>query len=396
MADIVSNLFGVDPAALQQQRAATDFANAFKFAQLDPLERANLAIYQGSAGLGRAATQLLGGDEQLNRATKVRELASQFDMTSSDGLRQFAQAVSRFAPDVAQQAIKRSDEMRLTAANIFQKSGENINTLISSGKFTPESLAAYRQSRDPADLELVEKGKTIGLSVDGQQVYQSGDSQYILGPGGQRVPYYGRLESKTPKTEIKLPPGPKNVLDIDKKDAEEILKNRNSLERSIPLLESSIAQLDKGIIGGTFSDARTALATGLASAGIKDPKITQYLSNTKTFNANRIELATAIAKQLGVNPTDRDFQASLDRFASASENPASSRIFLTEMTALKKQQLVDANNALNYFRQNEGSFAGYDRPLPRAFSSTGSELSSMTTEQLKQQIQKLKNPTPKQ
>ncbi len=162
------------------------------------------------------------------------------------------------------------------------------------------------------------------------------------------------------------------------------------------MLESSIAQLDKGIIGGTFSDARTALATGLASAGIKDPKITQYLSNTKTFNANRIELATAIAKQLGVNPTDRDFQASLDRFASASENPASSRIFLTEMTALKKQQLVDANNALNYFRQNEGSFAGYDRPLPRAFSSTGSELSSMTTEQLKQQIQKLKNPTPKQ
>jgi len=396
MADIVSNLFGVDPAALQQQRAATDFANAFKFAQLDPLERANLAIYQGSAGLGRAATQLLGGDEQLNRATKVRELSSQFDMTNPDGLRQFAQAVSRFAPDVAQQAIKRSDEMRLTAANIFQKSGENINTLISSGKFTPESLAAYRQSRDPADLELVEKGKTIGLSVDGQQVYQSGDSQYILGPGGQRVPYYGRLESKTPKTEIKLPPGPKNVLDIDKKDAEEILKNRNSLERSIPLLESSIAQLDKGIIGGTFSDARTALATGLASAGIKDPKITQYLSNTKTFNANRIELATAIAKQLGVNPTDRDFQASLDRFASASENPASSRIFLTEMTALKKQQLVDANNALNYFRQNEGSFAGYDRPLPRAFSSTGSELSSMTTEQLKQQIQKLKNPTPKQ
>jgi hypothetical protein len=396
MAEIVSNLFGIDPAALQQQRAATDFANAFRFAQLDPLQRANLSIYQGSAGLGRAATQLLGGDEQLNKATKVRELSSQFDMTSADGLRQFAQAVAPFAPDVAQQAVKRSDEMRLTAANIFQKSGENINTLISSGKFTPESLAAYRQSRDPADLVLVEKGKTIGLSVDGQQVYQSGDSQYILGPGGQRVPYYGRLESKTPKTEIKLPPGPKNVLEIDKKDAEDILKNRNSLEKSIPLLENSVAQLDRGIIGGTFSDARTALATGLTSIGIKDPNITKYLANTKTFNANRIELATAIAKQLGVNPTDRDFQASLDRFASASESPASSKIFLTEMLALKRQQLTDANNALNYFRQNEGSFAGYDRPLPRAFSGTGSELSGMSTDQLRQEINKRKNPTPKQ
>jgi hypothetical protein len=114
MADIVNNLFGVDPAALQQQRAATDFAQAFRFAQLDPLERATLSIYQGSAGLGRAANQLLGGDEQLNRATKVRELSSQFDMTSADGLRQFAQAVAPFAPDVAQQAVRRSDEIVTT------------------------------------------------------------------------------------------------------------------------------------------------------------------------------------------------------------------------------------------------------------------------------------------
>jgi len=114
MADIVSNLFGVDPAALQQQRAATDFSNAFRFAQLDPLERATLSIYQGSAGLGRAANQLLGGDEQLNKATKVRELTSQFDMTSADGLRQFAQAVAPFAPDVAQQAVRRSDEIITT------------------------------------------------------------------------------------------------------------------------------------------------------------------------------------------------------------------------------------------------------------------------------------------
>ena len=53
MADIVNSLFGIDPEALQQQRAAIDSANAFKFAQLDPLQRANMAIYQGSAGIGR-------------------------------------------------------------------------------------------------------------------------------------------------------------------------------------------------------------------------------------------------------------------------------------------------------------------------------------------------------
>lgn len=152
MADIVSNLFGIDPAALQQQRAATDFSNAFRFAQLDPLERANLSIYQGSAGLGRGINQLLGGDEQLNRATKVRELTSQFDMTSADGLRQFAQAVAPFAPDVAQQAVRRSDEIITTGlkqteliANAQAKLREKVGTpenQAEQAKFT-ELLAKY-------------------------------------------------------------------------------------------------------------------------------------------------------------------------------------------------------------------------------------------------------------
>lgn len=114
MADIVSNLFGIDPATLQQQRATADAAQAFRFAQLDPLQRANMAIYQGSAGIGRGITQLMGGDEQLNRATQVRQLASQFDMANPEGLEQFAQAVASFAPEVAQAAIKRRDEMVTT------------------------------------------------------------------------------------------------------------------------------------------------------------------------------------------------------------------------------------------------------------------------------------------
>ncbi len=169
MADIVNSLFGIDPAMLQQQRAATDFNQAYKFAQLDPFERANMALYQSGAGLSRGVGQLLGGDEQLNRATKVRELASQFDMTSADGLRQFAQAVAPFAPEVAQQAVKRSDEMittgltqtKLTAEAIRaarEPSRNALSQLISSGKYTPESISAYQKSGDTADLVLADKG----------------------------------------------------------------------------------------------------------------------------------------------------------------------------------------------------------------------------------------------
>jgi hypothetical protein len=104
MADIVSNLFGIDPTALQQQQNATDFAQAYRFAQLDPFERANMALYQSGAGLTRGVGQLLGGDEQLNRATQLRQLAGQFDLTSPEGLQQYATAAAKIDPRVAVQA----------------------------------------------------------------------------------------------------------------------------------------------------------------------------------------------------------------------------------------------------------------------------------------------------
>ena len=160
MADIVSNLFGVDPAALQQQRAATDFAQAFRFAQLDPLERANLAIYQGSAGLGRGVTQLLGGDEQLNKATKVREIASQFNMANPGEVMAFAREVAPFAPDVAQAAIKRSNDMttsmlqqRKIIAETEAKGREKLPTIGQLQAYRDQLIADFGEN-DPRVKEV--------------------------------------------------------------------------------------------------------------------------------------------------------------------------------------------------------------------------------------------------
>ena len=116
MAEIVNSLFGIDPAALQQQRAIMDANQAYRFAQLNPMERANMALYQGGAGLGRAATQLLGGDEQMQRATRIRQVASQADLSSPEGLEAFAQQVSPFAPEIAADAVQRAANLRLTGA----------------------------------------------------------------------------------------------------------------------------------------------------------------------------------------------------------------------------------------------------------------------------------------
>jgi hypothetical protein len=154
MAEIVNNLFGIDPTALQQQRAATDFSNAFRFAQLDPLERANMALYQSGAGIGRGVGQLLGGDEQLNRATKVRELSQQFDMTSADGLRQFAQAVAPFAPEVAQQAVRRSDEIVTAGLKQAELQTQSIRNLATANREKQPEIAQLQNYRDQLVAEL--------------------------------------------------------------------------------------------------------------------------------------------------------------------------------------------------------------------------------------------------
>jgi hypothetical protein len=119
MADnIVGGLFGVDPEQLMRQRQATDASNAYRFANLDPMGRAQMAIYQGGAGLGRGIQGLLGGDPELEKVSAIKQLSSQFDLTSPTGMRQFAGALQQVAPNEAVMAAKRADEMEKSSLGI--------------------------------------------------------------------------------------------------------------------------------------------------------------------------------------------------------------------------------------------------------------------------------------
>jgi hypothetical protein len=140
MAEIVGGLFGVSPEQLMRQRQATDTANAFRVAQLDPMQRAQMAIYQGGAGLGRAVGGLLGGDPELERVSQIKQLSSQFDLTTPQGARDFAKALQPFAPAEAMQAVREADRMEaargkagLTAAQtqaaLREKQGASYRTL---------------------------------------------------------------------------------------------------------------------------------------------------------------------------------------------------------------------------------------------------------------------------
>lgn len=173
--DIVGGIFGLTPEMYQRGLAARDTATNLAAAQLTPGQLAGYYAMEAGSGLGRAVPGLLGvEDPELVKIRDVQQMRSQFDLSTPTGLRQFASALSNKGyGDLAIQASAKAADIDKTIAE--------------------------------AESKRTEKIKQVGLTTDGRQVYQSGTEQFVLGPGGTKIPYYGKLESKTPKTEIKMP-----------------------------------------------------------------------------------------------------------------------------------------------------------------------------------------------
>lgn len=148
MAEIVGSLFGVDPQQLMQQRQAIDTANAYRYANLDPLEQAKFSIYQGSAGLGRAVGGLLGGDAEMQKASKIQQLASQFDLSTPQGAREFGRALQPFAPVEAMKAMTKADAMEQSGLT-RQKTQADID--IQERKVTQDEKLREALSKLPED-----------------------------------------------------------------------------------------------------------------------------------------------------------------------------------------------------------------------------------------------------
>jgi hypothetical protein len=194
MADnIVGGLFGIDPQQLMRQRQATDTANAYRFAQLDPMQRAQMAIYQGSAGLGRAVGGLLGGDPELEKVSAIKQLSSQFDLASPIGMRDFARSLQSQFPQEAMMAARRADEMEavtgkamLTQAQTVKALRETRTPTSNLGKLITERdelVAGGMSSNDP---RIAAYNKAIAAAGEGNAPKLSLDLKMLDAAAGRR------------------------------------------------------------------------------------------------------------------------------------------------------------------------------------------------------------------
>jgi hypothetical protein len=158
MADnIIGGLFGVDPAAFQRQQQAREYAQDYRAVQLTPLEQSKLAILQGSRAFGRGVGSLLGmEDPELQKVSAIKQLSTQFDLTSPVGMREFARALQQDAPNEAMMAAKRADEMETSSLG-RQKTQLDIQR--TEGTIAKEDIAAAQNEKLRAELsDAVQRG----------------------------------------------------------------------------------------------------------------------------------------------------------------------------------------------------------------------------------------------
>lgn len=274
MADIVSSLFGIDPAALQQQRQVLDSNQAYRFAQLSPMERAQFSIYQGGAGLGRAATQLLGGDEQLNRATQIRQLASEIDFGDPESIESFAKKVSPLSPQVAAEAAQRAAELRLTGAKTTRALREARTPTSGLGKLITERDQLIADGIPATDPRIVAYDRAIAAEGEGK------GTKVNLDLGGFAT-LFAKKEAEA---------GGKNVADQIAK-AQDALSTNSKVSRDIAEVERI---LPNAFTGQFANFAKTASKT-LSGLGIP---ISEKASNTEVLNALFTNFVLPAVRQL--------------------------------------------------------------------------------------------------
>lgn len=266
-------------------------AQAQQFAQMPVQQQlaANVGKYAGRVGQGllRAAGV---EDPMLAQASKMRDLATQFDTSTADGMMQYAKALQSVNPALAQQAATKSREMALTEARITaekalatqrgrEKEAADPKAQFAranADKFTPESLQTFMDSGKYSDLKpLTKEEKGVKPPADFLAVAVElgfGEKDKIGSYSSEQVKAINQtiLDRSTRKasagaTNVQVGvPGLKDAPDVlgFRKTLNEVVKPYRD---SINAADNAISLINEGLKTGNFA-AVAAAQRGLAKA----------------------------------------------------------------------------------------------------------------------------------
>ena len=175
MATDLSGLFGGALTPEEQQRQLTE-ARAAQFANLAPSQQLAFMGYKAGAGLGQGLAQAAGVDIQdpaIKRATMLRQLAEGLDVTTTNGLSQYAQRLQQAGmnAEAAQlgQAISARRQQETQSALTAMKTSRELQAYSREDKLQSE-LAALPENATEEDIlkvmRLYGDPKTIAAGLE--------------------------------------------------------------------------------------------------------------------------------------------------------------------------------------------------------------------------------------
>lgn len=412
MATDLSGLFGGTLTPEEQQRQLTE-ARAAQFAQLAPSQQLAFMGYKAGAGLGQGLAQAAGVDIQdpaIKRATMLRQLAQGIDVTSVEGLQQYATRLQQAgfnaeANQLGQQILAaRKTESEITKNQRERAGADPFEQLLRTGKYTPASLAKYKKSGDPADLESIEKPakaqiKEVGVAETTREpvyTYQATpDSEpkqviYKTNAQGEQVmvPYSGGVDRTTSKVSATATSKGEEAFTqelgkLDAKAVSDAQKARDASIASVKALNTLASYPDDKLISGAFANNRVGVANFLNTIGLASGTDKERISNSQQYQkvAGDVILQTLGGKLgSGFSNADREFIASL---VPQLETSPQARRSLIEFMQRKNQDIIkEATNLEQYARQNKG-LGGYTPTIPLSQAPANPALAALSDDELK-------------
>lgn len=413
------SLFGPSIYDVQQQQMQQDQANAIAQARLTPYQSIRAGMGMAGTQAGRSIGGLFGvEDPKLKEAAARQELknaiSAQWDGEDpAEAYKIMAREATRLG--LTQEAIAAAAQVK--AAEESRTMGELKRNLLEAqigktgaqktqaealaekarkeqevklfgnvdpAKFTPESLEAFKQSRNYKDLVPVDSTKY-------SDVYQI--------PGADGRPMAVQRNLKTNQIEpvdkasrvnvnasANMPPQELEFQkQIGQEDAKAVVKARELRTTAIGELNSlneMARRNQQNITSGTFASGRVGVANFFNTIGLLGANDVQKLANSEVYTKSAGDLVLAKIKALGSNPSnaDREF---IVRIVPQLENSPQARAELISYLQKRANDVIKESSSLeSYARQNKG-LSGYVPTIPLTISpQTAKKASDMTDQEL--------------
>ena len=386
-----------------RQRAANEV-------QLNPFQQAAINMRQAGYQLGGGIGGALGGtDPQLDMISRRNALLGQLDQSDPESFMKVAQAAaqmgdSQFAMAIAQEGRKAASEYALIEQRTREKQGADpFEQLVRSGKYTTASLAAYKTSKNVADLELIEKPekqiaaniKEIGVAEGTRApVYLdvNNDLQFTYQKGADgkqaRVPYIGGVDRTTAKVSASASSkgadeGAKTISELSAKRVDAAKVSAGKAMEQAGLLQELLKTPQP--ISGSGAPVRVGALRVFSTFGLTSPKDDEALGNADKFNALAGERVISFIKALGSNPTDTDREFARTIGPALEKGTKTNADLINFLLERARKVVKDADAIENYFYDNNYSLRGYKSPFMTDLETPKSMASDKPASQMTRQ-----------